>query len=85
MTKTHVRLKGAPPRVSISSALHKGFLAFCAARGMPSRPHSSLHVDGYQVQFQGHWMGVSWLKVCGDYTVDRRLSGVLSEFHKSIS
>lgn len=59
------------------------FLAFAATNGHETREHPGLYSNGYQVQHQGHWMGLLWNKNWRRYTADRRLSLLVQTFAAS--
>lgn len=62
------------PWVSLSDVA--GFVSFCRQNGHAVREAEK----GYQVQHQGHWMGLVWNSGFKRYTADRRLSSIAQSF-----
>ena len=61
------------------------FLDFCKSKCLPVRTKTSLSVSGYDVRYDGHWMGLCWNSSFKRYTADRRLENLLNQFHSSMT
>jgi hypothetical protein len=67
-------------RIFVERAVIEAFLSFCEQQGCRTREHTGLMSNGYQVQYQGHWMALLWNKSFKQFTADRRLSPLIQSF-----
>jgi hypothetical protein len=66
--------------VSIPTSDVGAFVAYLEAAGVPTRVHSSLVHNGYQAQWDGHWMAIVWNKNNRHYAVDKRMIDLVNQF-----